>query len=58
MTVVPSARHAAIIRFSVPVTVTMSMTSRAPFSRFVTQANAARGTAHSRIMAGMAMPSS
>ena len=29
----PSARQAAIIRFSVPVTVTMSVTMRAPFSR-------------------------
>jgi len=32
--VVPSARQAAIMRFSVPVTVTRSMTMRAPFSRF------------------------
>ena len=33
MTVSPSARQAAIIRFSVPVTVTMSVTMRAPLSR-------------------------
>ncbi len=33
ITVSPSARQAAIIRFSVPVTVTMSVTMRAPFSR-------------------------
>ena len=32
-TVVPSARVAAIMRFSVPVTVTRSKTIRAPFSR-------------------------
>ena len=34
MTVVPSARQAAIIRFSVPVTVTRSLNMRAPFRRF------------------------
>jgi hypothetical protein len=33
-TVVPRARHAAIIRFSVPVTVTVSMKMLAPFRRF------------------------
>ncbi len=33
MTVVPSASAAAIIRFSVPVTVTRSVVMRAPFSR-------------------------
>ena len=33
MTVSPSASVAAIIRFSVPVTVTVSSTSRAPFKR-------------------------
>jgi len=33
MTVSPSASVAAIIRFSVPVTVTMSVTMRAPLSR-------------------------
>ncbi len=32
-TVVPSARTAAIIRFSVPVTVTRSVVMRAPLSR-------------------------
>ena len=35
ITVVPSASVAAIIRFSVPVTVTISMTIRAPFKRLV-----------------------
>ncbi len=34
MTVVPSARQAAIMRFSVPVTVTRSITRRVPFRRF------------------------
>jgi hypothetical protein len=33
ITVVPSARAAAIMRFSVPVTVTRSVVMRAPFSR-------------------------
>ncbi len=33
ITVVPCARVAAIMMFSVPVTVTMSITMRAPFSR-------------------------
>jgi hypothetical protein len=34
MTVVPCASAAAIMMFSVPVTVTRSMTTRAPFRRF------------------------
>jgi len=34
ITVVPSASEAAIMMFSVPVTVTMSITMRAPLSRF------------------------
>ena len=33
-TVSPSASEAAIIRFSVPVTVTVSMKTRAPLRRF------------------------